>query len=186
MISIFASTMSMLRNHRHEKYCRLFAESGKGAESARGAGFAKASANVESARLQRDPVIMARIQQLLAADAKLIKITRAEALHEMSSLATFNIKDCYDEDGVLIPVHLLPAETAASIKEIKSIVIPAEYDGEGNITKPAEVVAGEIKAGHDKRAAIDMALRIHNAYEDHEGAGSGVINIYMDEKDMKA
>ena len=131
-------------------------------------------------------MIQARVQQLMAKDAELLTITRAQALTEMSNLAMFNFQDLFDDEGVIIPIEDLPPQIASSVREIKGTVLPASYDEDGKITMHARVVASEIKAGGDKRAAIDMALRIHNAYEDHEGAGSGVINIYMDEKDRKA
>lgn len=178
--------MTKLANIRREKFCRLYATHTNGSRAARGAGYAPSSAGVEACRMLKDPVILARIQQILAKDGQLLAISRAEAMHEVSALATFNPQDMYDDDGNLIPIQDLPREVAMSIKEIKGQVVPAEYDVDGNIVTPARMVAGDIKAGSDKKGALDMALRVHNAYKDDNEGSTGEIHIHLDEKDMQA
>lgn len=173
LIARFGGIMSALKNQRHEKFAKLYATHGNGARAARGAGFAAASSNREGSRLLLDPVIMARVQQLMAKDARLLSISKAEAIHEVSALATFNPADLYDDDGNLIPIQDLPRDVAASVREIK------------RICKDGKIVTSEVKAGGDKRAALDMALRIHNAYEE-DNKGKGEVHIHLDEKDLQA
>ena len=129
-----------------------------------------------------DPVIMARIQQILAADAGNLAMTKEEALDELAAMARFNPADLYDDDGDLIPIQDLPREVAISVREIKtrSRVVVAKDGSESVVVTP-----DLIKAGGDKRAAIDMVLRIHNAYEE-DNASKGQVHIHLDDKDMQS
>ena len=180
---IFAYIMAKLQNNRHEKFAKLMALHSNASRAARGAGYSERSCGSEGYRLLKDPVIMARILQLQAGDAKKLAMTKEEALEELDALASFNPSDLYDDDGELIPIQHLPRHVAASIREIKSKSrVTVNADGSESVVVSPEL----IKAGNDKRAAIDMVLRIHNAYEDHEGAGKGEIHIHLDELDLQA
>jgi hypothetical protein len=126
---------------------------------------------------------MARVQQLMAKDAEKLQTTKEEALAELDALVTFNPQDLYDDDGHLIPIQDLPRSVAASIKEIKSkALVTLDEDGNERLVVSPELV----KAGADKRAAIDMVLRLHNAYEDDQRAGAGEVHIHLDDKDLQA
>ncbi len=99
-----------------------------------------------------------------------LEMSKEETVAELNKLAKFNPQDMYDDDGFLIPIHKLDSDVAANVKEIEVLA--------GIVTK--------VKAGGDKKAALDMQMRYHNAYENDQKAGSGTIEIYLDEKDMKA
>lgn len=155
-------------------------------KAARGAKFSAATAGSAGSRLLKDVNVLARIVELTTAADELLDMSLAEAIHELNVMSKFNIQDFYDEDGRLIPIEELDPDVAANLNEMKTAFIPPECDDNGVEIKPGYHVPLEIKAGKDKRNALDMILRIKNAYEDHQKAGTGTINVYLDDKDMKA
>ena len=170
----FVDIMAKLNNIRQERFCQLYALHGNASRAARGAGYSERSARQLGSRLLTDPVVSARILQISAGDAEKLATTKEQALAELDALVTFNPQDLYDDDGQLIPIQDLPRPVAANIREIKR-----SYDKNGY-----EHI--EVKGTNDKRAAIDMVLRLHNAYEDHERAGKGEVHIHLDDKDLQA
>lgn len=167
--------MPKLKNHRRERFCKLYVGQCDfvAARAARGAGYAAASSNVTGSKLLTNTDIQARIVELMEVESDLFDMSAEEARAETAALASFNMLDFYDEEGILIPIHELPREVAACINEV-------EYD------KLRPNVPIKVKAGKDKLAALDKIHRIHGSYEDAGKVGVGEIHIHMDEKDMKA
>jgi hypothetical protein len=90
-----------------------------------------------------------------------------ELAAEVGKMARFSAKDLYDSDGNLIPIHELHDDVAVNVNEIET--------ENGKVTK--------VKAGKDKRAALDMIAKNRAWYEAHERAGKPEINITFLEGD---
>ena len=179
--------MARLKNKRRERFCKCYVNNGFNAtKAARGAGFSANSCGTEGHRLLQNAEVSTRVMELMNAADELLDMSTAEAMDELNKMANFNIQDFHDDDGHLIPVQELDPDVAVNLQELKTIHKPAQYDDDGKEISPAMTIPLEIKAGKDKTKALDMILRIKNAYEDHEKSGSGTINVYLDEKDMKA
>jgi hypothetical protein len=168
--------MSKLKNSRHETFVRNYVSNGGNAsKAARAAGCTTVNAGTQGNKWMKNAAIQQRIFELLKADELLYEMSREETISEINKLAAFNMADYYDDDGVLIPIHELDSALAVGISEFE---VDHDRAGLPYISK--------MKAGKDKRAALDMQMRHHNLYEKHQAAGGGVININLDEKDMKA
>lgn len=163
--------MARLKNKRWELFAKNYVANGFNAtRAARSARYGVNSCGTEGFRLLKNATVIARINEICAGAVDLLDMSLEETVSEINKMAQFNVKDLYDEDGVLIPIQDLDDESAASVNEI-------EHD--------ADVVV-KVKAGKDKMSALDKQLRIHNAYEEHEKSGGGVINVYLDEVDLQA
>lgn len=166
--------MPKLTNHRREKFCRLYVGQSafNASHAARSAGYSLLSCAGQGSDLLQNPIVQARVAELMAAEAELLEMSAEEARVETGLLAAFNMADLYSEDGELIPIHELPREVAACINEV-------EYH------ELHRVLPKKIKAGKDKLAALDKIHRIHGSYE-ADNKGTGEIHIHLDAKDMKA
>jgi phage terminase small subunit len=165
--------MAKLKNKRRERFCKLYVSNGFNAtRAARGAGFSADTAYSAGPRLLKDVEVSNRVMEMMNTADELLDMSLEEAVHELNVMSKFNIQDFYDDAGRLIPIEELDPDVAANLHELK--------------IDPETGVPVEIKAGKDKTKALDMILRIKNAYDDHQKAGSGTINVYLDDKDMKA
>ncbi len=162
--------MARLKNRQHEHFCYFFVSNGfKGAAAARAARYGTANARQQAAVLITKPDIICRIDELNNDLLDGIAMSAAEAAAELGKMARFDIRDLYDSDGNFIPVHELPSEAAVSVQEF-------EVD-DGMLTK--------IKAGRDKRGALDMIMKHYNWFEEHQSAGKAEMNIVISEKDER-
>ena len=165
--------MTRLKHKKHERFCRVYTTNGfNGSAAARAVGYSERSCDGTAYDILRYPQVIVRIAELMSDIDEKLEMTQEETVAELNKLAKFNPQDMYDDDGFLIPIHQLDADVAANVKEIEHEPIT------GKVTK--------VKAGGDKKGALDMQMRYHNAYENDQKAGAGIIVIPLDEKDMKA
>lgn len=163
--------MPRLKNRRHERFAREYIRQNfNGAAAARAVGCPHTSARTTASDWLAKPNVSARVTELADNLLDDILVSKEELIAESNKLAMFNPKDMYDEDGQLLPIHEMDDDVAISVQEMEML--------------GARVI--KIKAGRDKRAAIEQGLKMHNAFENHQEAGSGIINIQMDEKDERA
>ena len=121
------------------------------------------------------PHVMNRVNELIDDRLAGYVLTKEEVVAELNSLATFNMKDCYDDDGRLMQPSDLPRHIAACIKEVETAY--------NRFTGKTEVV--KIKF-HDKRAAVSDMMKYYNAFEDHQNSGATEFHVHLDEIDAKA
>jgi phage terminase small subunit len=121
-----------------------------GKQAAIRAGYAPGSAKEQAARLLTN----ANVDRVVTSELKRLGekhgITVERVLEEYAKLAFLDPASFYDEDGALIPVHLLPKETAAAltgmdVKEMYKDGVP-------------EAVIKKIKFS-DKRGALDSLAK---------------------------
>ena len=162
--------MPRLKNRQHEHFCQTYVANGfKGAAAARAARYGEPNARQQAAVLTTRPDVIRRISELNDDILDGIAMSPDEAAAELGMMARFDVRDLYDSDGQFIPVHQLPSEAAVSVNEVECDL--------GITTK--------IKAGKDKRAALDMIMRHHNWFEAHQTSGKAEMIINISEKDEK-
>lgn len=110
------------------------------------------SANSHGSALLKDSRIALEIKRRLAPQLERYRPDAANILAEFANLAFSNVRDLYDEDGALIPVHKLPARVTAAMKKVKSREITA-----------TDLVSGEEKViGHVHEVEmIDKVRPLH-------------------------
>jgi len=162
--------MPRLKNRQHEHFCQTYVANGfKGAAAARAARYSVHTAREQACDILTRPNIIKRINELNTNILDGIAMSQGEAAAELGMMARFDVRDLYDSDGQFIPVHQLPSEAAVSVNEVECDL--------GITTK--------IKAGKDKRAALDMIMRHHNWFEAHQTSGKAEMIINISEKDEK-
>ncbi len=166
--------MPKLTNHRRERFCQLYVGQCdfNASKAARSAGYSLLTCASIASELLTFPNIQTRIAELQEAESLLYEMSAAEARAETAALAAFNMADCYDDEGQLIPIQDLPREVSAGLTEIEY------YELSSTIPK-------KIKGGKDKLGALDKIHRLDNSYE-LDNQGHGEIHIHLDEKDLKA
>lgn len=161
--------MAKLKNRRHERFaCEYVSNGFNGAKAMRSVGAPSNAAGQQAHEVLSRPEVTLRVAEL-ADNINSDKImTAEELLDEMSKMSKFNIKDAYDENGTLLPIHEMSDEVAIMIKKVERLG--------GNITR--------VEFSGDKRPAMEMMAKYHNLYENHQQSGAMV--VHMDEKDAEA
>lgn len=164
--------MPRLKNRRHERFAREYVRNGfNGAAAARSVGISNASARQIASEWLTKPNILDRVNELNEDFLNDSAMSVEEAAMLLAEIARFNPKNLYDENGQLLPIHELDAETAASIQEF-------EIDQVRGVAK--------VKAGKDRKSALMDILKHYNWHEEHNRSARSDIHIYMDEKDAQA
>lgn len=79
------------------------------------AGYSKHTAKEQGCQLLTRLNIQEAINSVVEARSKRTEITQDRVLEELARLAFLDPRKMYDEDGNLIPFHLLPIEVAAAV-----------------------------------------------------------------------
>ena len=126
-------------------------------KAAKLAGYSKKTADVIGCQNLAKVNVKEKISELSEKLLNQIKDDHPKLMQSIDTLAHFNLKDLYDEDGNLRDISELPDDLAFSIAGTKTIL---KKDGEewDTIT--------EIKT-IDKLKAIEMKAKILKLYEDH-------------------
>lgn len=159
--------MPVLKNKQYEIFAQAIA-AGQTADAAYvEAGFKKNRSN--AARLNaRDP-IQKRIAELLEAAAERSEITGADVNNELARIGLSDIRQAFDENGNLLPIHELPDNFAKAVSSIK-IVTRNKPGSDG-----AEVeYATEIKLW-DKNSALEKLAKRFRIYEDDAQADPAAV-----------
>jgi len=111
-------------------------------------------ANNRGSVLKKKPGVAAAILEAMEAASKRAQITQDDILRELGKIAFQDIRKLYDEEGNLLPVHLLDDDIAAAVAGIDIVEMAggAEIGGEVGIKHKA-MQTKKIKTW-DKRAAL--------------------------------
>lgn len=103
------------------------------------------------------------VKKYLAVTRKINEITSGATaefvLQEFTKLAKISAQDLYDNEGNIIPPHLLPADVAAAVSEIKE---RSWIEGKGAAAKRITEVTYRL---HNKLAALDALGKHTGIYE---------------------
>lgn len=170
--------MARLKNKRWERFCREYVKREFNASAAaRAVGYSVISARQQGHILMTKPDIQRRVNELVDDINDDSIMTAEEVLFEASKLAGFDLADCYDEQGRIIPIEEMDERVTTSINEIE--VQALEVDGQ------IVNVPTKIKAGRDKKYGLELLSKYHNLLEAHQKAGAAINTIYIDEKDAQ-
>lgn len=126
------------------------------------------AAKVNASKLVRNPKVMAGIQQAMSARLERLHIDQDRVLQEYAKIAFLDPRRFYDENGQLLPVHLMPQDVAAALTSV-DIVSLASGDG------PAAISTAKVKFA-DKKGALDSIARHLGMFVEkveHTGPGGG-------------
>jgi phage terminase small subunit len=103
--------MARLSSNRHERFVVSYLQSENTLRAARACEIAPKYAE----KLARRPDIQARIKELRERMLKMADINAQRVMLELARVGFGDIRGIYNEDGSLKPVHLLDADTAATV-----------------------------------------------------------------------
>lgn len=86
--------------------------------AARRAGYASPEAHV---RLMRTPEVLQAIQARMRARAARVRIDQDAVIAELAKVALSNVRDLFDINGNLKPLHELPEEVSAAIQSVEVV-----------------------------------------------------------------
>jgi hypothetical protein len=163
-----------LANEKYELYCREWVNlrlSGEDEKAAREkayvtAGFGargKSSIASNARKFHNSAPIKRRCGELFREECSYRDITKAKLVLRVDRVGTANMRDYYDRDGKLIPVHKLRRDLAEAICEVK-------YDADGRVTYKL----------HDKNQANFTLLKLFGDVPDEDEAakGASTTNIF--------
>ena len=127
-------------------------------------------------RLLRKVEVQARVKELRIHGHDHLMVSFEEALQEVGGLAMFDPKDMFDDDGNVLPIHEMPIVARKMIHEFEQLRVDSTNE-EGDVTSSRYDT--KIKYGKDKGKYLDMIMKFYNAYDEHQKAGSGIINVQM-------
>lgn len=170
--------MPRLKNMRHEKFAREYVKASFNATTAaKKCGYSEETAYSQGSRLLKDVNIMNRVMELNDDWVEQTRMSVTEIIEEIEKMARFDNRELYeefiDDEGNQCYRLKHPAtmddDSAVSVNEVEMV--------NGKVVK--------VKAGKDKRAALDMLMKHHNLYIEHQKA-KGEFHFHIDEKDAKA
>lgn len=126
--------------------------------------------------LLRISEIHSRVRELRREGHDHLMVSFEETLQEIGSLAMFDPKDMFDDDGRVLPIPEMPIVARKMVHEFKQFAVESTNE-EGDVTSTR--FETEIKYGKDKGKYLDMVMKFYNAYDAHQKAGSGIINVQM-------
>ena len=132
---------------RQERFVAEYLVGLNGTQAAIRAGYARKTANRESARLLSNVGIRARIDGETAARLDRLKLTADQVLAEAGLIAASDLSEFLDANGHLLPLGRLPVHARRSIASIK---VSSRAGGKERVT--------EIKLWN-KNQALDLVAK---------------------------
>lgn len=167
----FKFKMPILDNVIHEQFAQHYALNGHSWLAGQAAGLATRQGAY--AVLHRTDV-EARVQEILHQRFSKAGITAERTMKELARIAYGSVADLYDEEGRLLPPHLLPDDVAANVSRIK-----VELVGEGHGENRVLTVVKDIKLG-DKMAALTILSRHFKIVGDESDGVNALANALAD------
>lgn len=168
--------MPMLDNVNHELFAQHYALNGHITQAGKLIGFVKSKAWA----LRQRADIQERVQELIEQRFSKASITAERTMKELARIAFADIRDLYDDNGDLLPVHLLPDDVAATVARIE-VEIESRDDGDaiadgaepGSRASRTLIITKKIRQA-DKMAALALLAR-HFKIVGEEGDGMNAL-----------
>lgn len=130
-------------NGRHEEFCLYYISNGQNAsKAAASAGFSPKTSKEIGGQLLRDPLIKARLGELLAEKWKKLHMDADEVLARTAMVARADVRQLFNDDGTLKPISEIDETAAAAIAGIEVL---EEFDGKGK---------DRVKVGETKKVRL--------------------------------
>jgi phage terminase small subunit len=163
--------MPRLRNNEHEAFARHYVHLHNAAKAGAMVGYSKSTAD---ALISRYPTVAARVAELTDMLLKKTDITAERVMLELGRVAFSDLRKIVDDDGRLLPLKDLDADTAAAIAGIEvesrtEVVKGLDLATGEPVTRMTPVVTTKIKRS-DKVAALNILAK-HFKLVGDEGDG---------------
>lgn len=155
--------MPVLPDPQHEHFCQLYVLSRHGKRAAKEAGLPTTFVSNPNMFLRR-PYIAARIREILGLAMANADVTPERVMRELARVAFADARDLYDDEGNLLPVHMLNDDIAATISGID---VETHMEGKGDDARP--VTLRKIRRV-DKMAGLSLLAK-HFKIVGDEGDG---------------
>lgn len=114
---------------RQQLFVKEYLRDFNATQAAKRAGYKHKDMGIQ---LIRFPHVRAAITQGKKRLLDNLDVSAERALRELARLAFSDPRKLYDEQGNLIPIHLLDDDTAATVSSIEVVAMPADKEGEGD------------------------------------------------------
>lgn len=144
-------------NSKQKRFCDEYLVDHNATRAAKRAGYSKNTADSQGARLLKNAGVKVYLAGKAQKLEKKLEISAERTLIEIARIAYGDVRQFYDEEGKLIPVHKLSDEAAASISGID--LEEMKEDG---------IVVGYLKKirRFDKNPALDKLAKHFKLYVD--------------------
>lgn len=129
---------------REERFIASYLRTQDATKSAIEAGYSAKTAKQIGHMIMKRPHVAARLAQKQAVLVEKFEMSAERVQREIFALATLDISDCFDDNGLPIPIKQLPPHVRACIKEVNVVIISDK------------AVRADIKF-HDKVGALKLA-----------------------------
>ena len=166
----------MMASKTHEKKQLTFAAEYlldlNGKQAALRAGYAKSGAAQQASLLLTYPNVQAYIQEHHGERLKNVELTSDRIIEELGYSALFDVRELYDKEGKLIPIHLLPEHVARAIAgtDVETKILPGK---KGSDELSLATTTTKIKM-NDKTKSLELAgkhLKMFTDKVEHEHTG---------------
>lgn len=159
---------------KQKLFCEEYVKDMNGTQAAIRAGYSERTANEQAARLLAKASVQEYLNKLIKERSERTKIDSDRVLTEIAKLAFTDIRKIFNENGQLLPVHMLPDEVAASVSSVE--VVTTKIPG----TDPVEVEHTAKIKFWDKRGSLELLgkhLKLFTEKVEHTGKDGGPIEI---------
>jgi phage terminase small subunit len=143
------------------KFCQEYLVDFNGTQAAIRAGYSKRSAKEQAARLLTKDHVQAYLSAKKEKISNKLEITQERTMREIAAIAFQDARKYFDENGQLIPIHLLDDEAAAALAGMDIDELFEFSDGE----KRQIGITKKIKR-FDKTKALEMLAKHFKIYSD--------------------
>lgn len=123
-----------LSAQRREVFAAEYVKTGDRQAAAAAAGYSP-TGNAGAMQLQ-NPEVRQKVAELNKQKLEAAGITAQRVMQEIGRIAFLDIRRLYDENGDLIPIHKLDADTAAALA---SVDVETKWEGKGDAAVPVTV-----------------------------------------------
>lgn len=157
---------------KQELFCQEYLIDHNATRAAMRAGYSQKTAYKIGFENLQKPLIKQRIDDLEKDRFKRLQMSQDEVLGQYARLARSDVRNLYDEEGKLKPIHELDDDTAYAISAVD--VDEVKAGGETMAVKTTKVKL------HDKKAALDSiakAMKLFVQKHEHSGEDGKPIEV---------
>lgn len=114
------------------RFCDEYLIDFNGTRAAIATGYSKKTAAQQASRLLNNVKVQEYLSKKKKAAANKLEATYERTMEEIARIALFDPIGLYDEDGALLPIHSMDANTRAALSTIE---VTEEYEGHGEDRK---------------------------------------------------
>ena len=160
---------------KQEQFCLFYIKYKNATKAAKLAGYSESTARVIGAENLLKPDIRNRIAELTIEMNQRHYIDADEVIKRLAWLGKSDIRDYYDEEGALIPIHELSEEAAFAIQQVETLEV---FDRNG-------VKTGEQKKAKlaDKKGALQLLGQHFGTFNKDTSNRAQVVIFNFDKED---